>query len=71
VASESRHYRETLHCGGNPAPRDTRPARLNLSVKTVSTRNARLIEKMGLGNQTELIHHAIRHQLVDDSDTPA
>jgi DNA-binding NarL/FixJ family response regulator len=25
------------------------------------------MEKMGLANQTELIHYAIRHRLVDDS----
>jgi DNA-binding NarL/FixJ family response regulator len=45
--------------------------RLSLSVKTVSTHKARLMEKMGLANQTELIHYAIKHKLVDDSDTPA
>jgi DNA-binding NarL/FixJ family response regulator len=39
---------------------------LKLSVKTVSTHKARLMEKMGLGNQTELIHYAIRHRLVED-----
>jgi DNA-binding NarL/FixJ family response regulator len=44
--------------------------RLNLSVKTVSTHKARLMEKMGLANQTELIHYAIKHGLVDDSATP-
>jgi DNA-binding NarL/FixJ family response regulator len=44
--------------------------RLNLSVKTVSTHKARLMEKMGLANQTELIHYAIKHRLVDDSATP-
>ena len=43
---------------------------LNLSVKTVSTHKARLMEKMGLANQAELIHYAIRHQLVDDSAAP-
>jgi DNA-binding NarL/FixJ family response regulator len=43
---------------------------LNLSVKTVSTHKARLMEKMGLANQTELIHYAIKHRLVDDSATP-
>jgi len=42
-------------------------AQLNLSVKTVSTHKARLLEKMGLANQAELIHYAIRHQLVDDA----
>jgi DNA-binding NarL/FixJ family response regulator len=43
---------------------------LNLSVKTVSTHKARLMEKMGIANQTELVHYAIRHQLVDDSAAP-
>jgi DNA-binding NarL/FixJ family response regulator len=42
---------------------------LNLSVKTVSTHKARLMEKMGLANQTELVHYAIKHRLVDDSST--
>ena len=45
----------------------TSPQQLNLSVKTVSTHKARLMEKMGLANQAELIHYAIRHRLVDDS----
>jgi DNA-binding NarL/FixJ family response regulator len=44
---------------------------LNLSVKTVSTHKARLMEKIGLANQTELVHYAIKHKLVDDSSTPA
>ena len=43
---------------------------LNLSVKTVSTHKARLMEKMGLANQAELIHYAIRHRLTDDSAAP-
>ena len=40
---------------------------LNLSVKTVSTHKARLMEKMGLATQTALIHYAIKHKLADDS----
>ena len=43
---------------------------LTLSVKTVSTHKARLMEKMGLANQAELVHYAIRHRLVDDSALP-
>jgi DNA-binding NarL/FixJ family response regulator len=46
-------------------------AELNLSVKTVSTHKARLMEKMGLANQSELVRYAIRHRLVDDSATPS
>lgn len=42
---------------------------LNLSVKTVSTHKARLMEKMGMTNQTELIRYAIAHRLVDNPDT--
>jgi len=40
---------------------------LNLSVKTVSTHKARLMEKMGIENQAELVRYALRHRLVDDT----
>lgn len=46
-------------------------AQLNLSVKTVSTHKARLLEKLGLRNQTELVHYALKHRLVDDPNAPA
>jgi DNA-binding NarL/FixJ family response regulator len=36
-------------------------AQLHLSVKTVSTHKTNLMGKLGLGNQSELIHYAIRH----------
>jgi DNA-binding NarL/FixJ family response regulator len=39
---------------------------LNLSVKTVSTHKARLMEKMGIDNQAELVRYAMKHRLVDD-----
>lgn len=38
---------------------------LSLSVKTVSTYRTRLLEKMHLGNNAELIHYAIQNGLVD------
>ncbi|MGB7542879.1 MAG: response regulator transcription factor [Burkholderiales bacterium] len=44
---------------------------LNLSVKTVSTHKARIMHKMNMSNQTELIRYAISHRLVDDSDSVA
>jgi two-component system invasion response regulator UvrY len=37
---------------------------LTLSVKTVSTYRARLLQKMGLHNNAELVHYAFQHQLV-------
>ncbi len=40
---------------------------LNLSVKTVSTHKARLMEKMGIENQADLVRYAMRHRLVDDT----
>lgn len=43
---------------------------LNLSVKTVSTHKARLMEKLAVANQAELIHYALRHRLTDDPHTP-
>jgi DNA-binding NarL/FixJ family response regulator len=39
---------------------------LNLSVKTVSTHKAKLLAKLGLSNQTELVRYAIRHGLAGD-----
>jgi DNA-binding NarL/FixJ family response regulator len=42
---------------------------LNLSVKTVSTHKARILEKMNMSSAAELVRYAIRHRLVDDPDT--
>ena len=42
---------------------------LTLSVKTVSTHKARIMQKMNLGNATELIRYAIQHGLIEDSDS--
>ena len=41
-------------------------ARLSLSVKTVSTYRARVLDKMGMKTTAELMHYGIRHNLVDD-----
>jgi DNA-binding NarL/FixJ family response regulator len=38
---------------------------LNLSPKTVSTHKTRILEKMNMSNQAELIRYAIEHRLVD------
>jgi DNA-binding NarL/FixJ family response regulator len=43
---------------------------LSLSVKTVSTHKARLMQKMNMSSQADLIRYAISHRLVDDPDTP-
>jgi DNA-binding NarL/FixJ family response regulator len=37
---------------------------LNLSVKTVSTHRSNILRKMGFSNNAQLIHYAIKHQLV-------
>ena len=37
--------------------------RLNVSVKTVSTHKANLLQKLGLQNQSELVRYAMRHGL--------
>ena len=39
-------------------------AELSLSVKTISTYRARILEKMALKNNVELIHYAIQNRLV-------
>jgi len=38
---------------------------LNLSVKTISTYRTRILEKMGMSNNAELTHYAIKNNLVD------
>jgi DNA-binding NarL/FixJ family response regulator len=40
--------------------------RLNLSVKTVSTHKANILQKMNMTTQAELIRYAINERLVDD-----
>ena len=42
-------------------------ASLNLSVKTVSTHKAHIMQKMGMSNQAALIRYAIHQGLLDDS----
>jgi len=43
-------------------------ADLHLSAKTVSTHKARLMEKLGVDNNVDLVHYAVRHRLIDDSN---
>ena len=38
---------------------------LNLSVKTISTYRTRIMEKMGMKNNAELMQYAIRNKLVE------
>jgi two-component system, NarL family, invasion response regulator UvrY len=40
-------------------------ARLMLSVKTISTYRARVLEKMNMSTTAELMHYGIQHNLVD------
>ena len=39
--------------------------KLNLSVKTVSTHKANLMQKLGLSNATEMLRYALKHGLAD------
>lgn len=43
---------------------------LALSVKTISTYRTRVLEKMGLRNNAELMHYAMQHQLVEMNPSP-
>ena len=38
---------------------------LSLSVKTISTYRTRILDKLGLGNNAEIIRYALEHSLVD------
>ena len=39
--------------------------RLAINVKTVSTYRRRLLEKMALGSNAQLVQYAVHHRLVD------
>lgn len=56
--------REILHLSaeGNSNPQIA--ARLHLSPRTVENHRANLLRKLGLGNQSELVMHAVRHGLI-------
>jgi DNA-binding NarL/FixJ family response regulator len=43
-------------------------AGLNLSVKTISTHKSRILDKMRLSNQSDLVRYALKHNLVDDAN---
>lgn len=40
---------------------------LHLSVKTISTHKARILEKMAFSSQAELVRYAVTHDLLDDN----
>jgi DNA-binding NarL/FixJ family response regulator len=44
-------------------------AELSLSVKTVSTHKARILQKMNMSNPAELIRYALHHRLIEGSDS--
>jgi DNA-binding NarL/FixJ family response regulator len=52
----------SLIAGGKP-PREI-AAELNVSVKTVGTHRARILAKMGLKNNAEIVQYAIEHGLL-------
>ncbi len=39
--------------------------KLSLSVKTISTYRARILQKMGLENNTEIVQYAVKHHLLN------
>lgn len=41
---------------------------LHLSVKTISAHKARILQKLGLSNQSELVRYAIAHKLAEPLD---
>lgn len=55
-----------LIAGGKP-PREI-AQELNVSVKTVATHRTRLLAKMGLKNNAEIVEYAIRHKLLGNRE---
>ena len=63
LLSEREHQVMLLLAGGATVGQVA--GRLNLSVKTVSTYRARILEKMNLANNAQLTQYAYRHKLVE------
>lgn len=59
-----REYQVLIMIGAGKTVKEIAYA-LNLSVKTISTYRLRLLRKMHMKTNAELIHYTIRHQLVD------
>jgi two-component system invasion response regulator UvrY len=64
-ATLSEREREVFRLIGSGLSVSQIAAKLVLSVKTISTYRARVLEKMGLQNNAQLTHYAIKHQLVE------
>ena len=59
-----REFQVLCMIAAGKAPRQI-AADLNVSVKTVATHRARLLQKMGLKNNAEVVQYAIQHSLLE------
>jgi DNA-binding NarL/FixJ family response regulator len=60
----NREYDVLVLLGNGKAPKEIAHM-LSLSIKTVSTYRARILEKLGLQNTAELIRYVLEHQLLE------
>ena len=65
-ALSDREFQVFLLVAGGKSVSDI-AAQLNLSVKTVSTHKANILQKMGMSTQAELIRYALSNRLLDES----
>ena len=59
---------EVLRLLANGATVTSIAGKINLSVKTVSSHKANLMQKMALQNQSDLIRYALKHGLTDSAE---
>jgi two-component system response regulator NreC len=64
----TRREREVLHCAVNGLTNTGIAKQLSISVTTVATHRAHLMKKLGLHNQTELIHFAVKRGILPSDD---
>lgn len=67
-ASLTPREREVLHLVAEGLTSDEIAVRLSLSVRTVETHRANIMAKLGIRNQTRLVHFAIQRGLVPPMD---
>ena len=65
AALSDREYQIFMMIAGGKSISDI-AERLSLSVKTVSTHKANILQKMGMGTPAELVRYALTHKLIDE-----
>ncbi len=63
-----REFEVLIFIGSGKSPTEI-AAQLSLSIKTISTYRTRILDKLNLNNNSDIIHYCIQHQLLTGTQT--